>query len=49
MSSPQANLKEGTAIVQLVIFDDQIGCLIYLLFTSFDTHLFGSGFNRGMT
>jgi hypothetical protein len=37
ISSPQAYLKEGTAIIQLVMFDDQIGCLIYLLFTSFET------------
>lgn len=48
ISSPQAYLKKGTAIIGLVMFDDQIGCLIYLLFTSFETHLFGSGFNRGM-
>lgn len=30
ISSPQAYLKEGTAIIQLVMFDDQIGSLIYL-------------------
>lgn len=41
-------MKEDTAIVQLVKFDDQIGCLVYLLFTSFETHLFGSGPIRGM-
>ncbi|KAL4593755.1 hypothetical protein ACB092_M014400 [Castanea dentata] len=40
----EAFLKEDTAIVQLVLFDDQIGCFVYLLFTSFETHLFGSGF-----
>ncbi|KAL4649816.1 hypothetical protein ACB092_01G042300 [Castanea dentata] len=40
----EAFLKEDTAIVQLVLFDDQIGCFIYLLFTSFETHLFGSRF-----